>query len=124
MAMPRNIGVPKVVALVMALAKLHNFCIGKSNVPERLPRMYDRDRFHVMNADAGYVSLSNDDPQQNTPVPTALMHMGEHFDDVPDNVLRAHHRQSESELPRTVLFNMIADGHWQRPTRLGTNRGR
>ena len=37
MAMPRNIAVPKVVALVIALAKIHNFCIGESNVPEHLP---------------------------------------------------------------------------------------
>ncbi len=37
MAIPRNIGVSKVVALVVALAKLHNFCIGESNVHERLP---------------------------------------------------------------------------------------
>jgi hypothetical protein len=126
MAIPRNIGVSKVVALVVALAKLHNFCIGESNVHERLPpRMYHRDRYHIMNVNGGYVSLSNDDPQQNTLVPTELLHAGEHFDDVPCNVRRSRSRQSRgSELPRTVLFEMIADGHWQRPTRLGTNRGR
>ncbi len=111
---------------MVALAKLHNFCIGESNVHERLPpRMYHRDRFHIMNADGGYVSLSNDDPQQNTLVPTELLHAGEHFDDVPYNVRRSRSRQSRgTELPRTVLFEMIADGHWQRPTRLGINRGR
>jgi hypothetical protein len=125
MAMPRNIGVSKVVALTVALAKLHNFCIGESNVRERLPpRMYHRDRYHIMNADGGYISLSNDDPQQNTLVPTGLMHAGEHFDDVPYNVRRSR-SEGRSELPRTVLFEMIADGHWERPTRLGTNtRGR
>ncbi len=123
MAMPRNIAVPKVVALVIALAKIHNFCIGESNVPERLPRMYDRDRFHVMNSDGGYVTLQRDDPQQNTLVPTTFLHVGEHFDDIPDNVMRVHRRQSESELPRTFLFQMIAAGHWQRPTRHGSNRG-
>jgi len=73
----------------------------------------------------GYVTLGNDDPQQDTLVPTALLHVGEHFDDIPDNILRVRRRQSESaELPRTVLFQMIADGHWQRPTRLGINRGK
>jgi hypothetical protein len=125
MAMLRNIGVSKVVALVVALAKLHNFCIGESNVIKRLPpRMYHRDRYHIMNADGGYVCLSNDDPQQNTLVPTGLMHAGEHFDDVPYNVRRSR-SEGRSELPRTVLFEMIADGHWERPTRLGTNtRGR
>ena len=82
MAMPRNLSVAKIVALVVALAKLHNFCIGESNIQERVPPLLDRDRFHMMNKTSGYVSLRNDDPQQNTVVPTDLMHTGEHFDDV------------------------------------------
>jgi hypothetical protein len=94
-----------------------------THLPQHSSWIYARDRFHVMNADGGYVTLGNDDPQQNTLVPTALMHVGAHFDDVPDNALRAQRRQSESELPRTVLFQMIADGHWKRPTRLGTTGG-
>ena len=73
---------------------------------------------NIMNTSSGYVGLGNDNPQQNTLVPMELMHLGEHFDDVPHNVLRVQHRQSGmSELPRTNLFNMIVDGHWQRPTR-------
>jgi hypothetical protein len=70
MAIPRNIRVSKVVSLVIALAKINNFCIGELNVTERLPQMDDRDRFHLINADGGYVSLSNDDTQQTTLVPT------------------------------------------------------
>lgn len=126
MAIPQNIGIKKVVALVNALAKLHNFCIGESNVPERVPRIFDRDMFHMMNADAGYVGLSNDDQQQTTVVPTDLLHSGEHFDDVPDNILRLHRRQNAGiVLPRERLFQMIVDGHWQRPTRLvGVRRSR
>ncbi len=79
--------------------------------------MLDRDRLHVMNAHSGYDSLGNDDAQQNTVVPTDLMHLGEHFNDVPNNILRLHHRlNAASELPGTRLFQMIVDGHWQRPT--------
>ena len=126
MAMPRNFGVSKVVALVISLAKLHNFCIGESNIPEHLPRMYDKDRLHMMNSDGGYILLCNDDSQQNTPVPTELMHLGEHFDDVPSNILRSLRRQSTvnagNELPRTVLYQAIADGHWQQPTRVVSRR--
>jgi hypothetical protein len=126
MAIPQNIGIKKVVALVNALAKLHNFCIGESNVPERVPRIFDRDMFHMMNADAGYVGLSNDDQQQTTVVPTDLLHSGEHFDDVPDSILRLHRRQNAGiVLPRERLFQMIVDGHWQQPTRLvGGRRSR
>ena len=117
MAIPRNIGVARVVGLVNALAKLHNFCIGESNVLERIPRMYDRDRLHIMNADGGYISFGRDNGQQDTLVPTALMHAGEHFDDIAASDLRSRQRRSAvNELPRDVLFQMIADGHWQRPT--------
>ena len=73
---------------------------------------------NIMNTSSGYVGLGNDNPQQNTLVPTELMHLGEHFDDVPRNILRVQRRKSEvSELPWTHLFNMIVDGHCQQPTR-------
>ena len=61
-----------------------------SNIPERVPQTYDRDRFHMMNANSGYVGLRVDDPQQSTGVPTDLMHLGEHFNDVPEELLRLH----------------------------------
>ena len=117
MAMPRNISVPKTVALVIALAKIHNFCIEESNIPERVPQMLERDRCHMMNAQAGYVGLRNDDPQQSIEVPTDLIHLGEHFNDVPENLLRLQRRRNAGlVLPRTCLLQMIVDGHWQRPT--------
>ncbi len=66
MTIPQNVSVKKVVALVNALAKLHNFCIGESNVQERVPRVFERDIFHMMNADARYVGMGrgSDDDQQ------------------------------------------------------------
>lgn len=120
-AMPRNLSVQRIIALVIALAKLHNFCISESNIPERIPHMWVRDRCHIMNMSSGYVGLNNDNPQQTTRVPTELMHLGEHFNDIPRNDLRAQRREiMNNVLPRTVLFNMIVDGHWQRPgARLG-----
>jgi len=87
--------------------------------------MIDRDMFHMMSADTGYVGMGSDDQQQTTAVPTDLLHSGEHFDDVPDNLLRLHRRRNAGiELPRARLFQMIVDGHWQRPTRLGSRRSR
>ena len=113
----------KVVVHVNAMAKLHNFCVGESNISERVPRMFDRDMFHMMNADAGYVGMGSNDQQQTTPVPTDLLHLREHFDDVPDRLLRLHWRRHAGiELPWACLFHMIVDGHWQQPTRLGKRR--
>ncbi len=88
MAMPQYLSVKKVVALVIACAKLPNFCIGETNIQEQILQMLDRDRFLMMNAHSGYVGPHNDDPQQHTTaVPTDLMHLGEHFNDVPNNLL-------------------------------------
>ena len=101
MAMPRNLSVTKVVALVIALAKLHNFCIGESDDTEQpAPQVFDRDRYHMMNRRGGYVGLSNDNPQQDTVVPTDLMHLGVHFDDITEAVLRSRRRQNlQIQLP-------------------------
>ena len=90
MAMPWNLSVTKVVALVIALAKLHNFCIGESDVVLPVLQVFDRDRYHMMNQCGRYVGLRNDDPQQNMVVPTDLIHLGEHLDDVPDALLQFH----------------------------------
>lgn len=35
MAMPRNLSIKKIIAMVNALAKLHNFCIDEHDIPER-----------------------------------------------------------------------------------------
>mgnify|MGYP006170116817 CR=1 FL=1 len=68
------------------------------------------------NSDSGYVTLRTDDRQQNTAVPAELLHGGEHFEDVPDYQLRAQRRRNLGvELPQTRLFQLIVDGHWQRP---------
>lgn len=113
----------KVVALIIALEKLHIFCIGVSNVPEHVPQMLDRGRFQVMNMDSWYVGLGNDDLQQNTVVLIELIHLGEQFEDVLDNLLHWHQWQNAGiELLGTHLFQMIMDGHWQRLTRLGNTQ--
>ena len=41
------------------------------------------------------------------------------------SLLRLHRRRNVGiDLPRARLFQMIVDGHWQRPTRQGSNRQR
>ncbi len=70
-------------------------------------------------------SGSDDQQQTTTAVPTDLLNAGEHFNYVPDSLLQLHWRQHAGiELPRGCLLQMIVDGHWQRPTRLGNPRSR
>jgi hypothetical protein len=50
-------------------------------------------------------TMKSDDQQQTTTVPTDLLHSGEHFDDVPDSLLRLHRRRhARIELPRPLFF--------------------
>ncbi len=82
MAMPQNLSVAKVFCMVIALAKLHNFCIGESDAPEwrAIPQLLDIDRNHMMNASTGYVGLRNVNPEHTRAVvPIDLLHLGRIF---------------------------------------------
>ena len=121
-AMPRNLSITKIVALVNALAKLHNFCINETDKYQRVPQMLHRDRSHMMNQHTGYVGLSTVDPQHDTAVPLDLLHNGDHFRDVSDSFIRDHRRRNRPEqLPRTHLHKMIAEDHWERPKRMNSS---
>ncbi len=65
----------------------------------------------MMNMSGGYVGLCNNDPQQNTVntvVSTDLIHLGEHFNNVPANILPSQHCQNVGmELPWIHLFEMM-----------------
>ena len=121
MAMPRKLTVTKIVGLVNALAKLHNFCIDEKD--DHVPQIHDNDHFYMMNNDHGYVGVGehNNNISEEITTPPDLAHGGEHFDEIHRNYLRAQREQYRSiVLPRTQLFNMITEGHWERPTRMGS----
>ena len=89
--MSRNLSIAKVVCMVIALAKLLNFCIRESDAPERraIPQLLDRDWNHMMNASAGSVGLHNYNPEQTSAVvPIDLLHLGEYFSDIPESFIR------------------------------------
>ena len=119
MAMPKKLSIKKIILLVNVLARLHNFCIGEipndaeaDNVPEQL----DADRLNIMNHEDGYVELeaTADDTLPNLPL--ALMHGGEHFDDITPNERKKHKRQYPDELtPRQLLHDRVLSSHMTRP---------
>jgi hypothetical protein len=117
-AFPRNISVKKVISTVVALAKLHNFCISQSDTSEVVPISLTNDENSIMNDTNGYVKISVD-KEHDTNVPLNLMRASHHFEDVPWNIL-ANHRyildQGVEVLPREVLHNFVATGHWALPT--------
>jgi hypothetical protein len=123
-AFSRNISAKKIVLTVVALAKLHNFCIRLSDISDAVPCSLTTDENYTMNSTNGYVEMTVDD-EHNTNVPIDLMHDGHHFEDVPRNIL-VNHRYSIDHsvevLPREVIHNFVATGHWARPTVLKRNK--
>ncbi len=132
MAMQPNLTVKKIIALLNALAKLHIFCIGETDNNatgggngggggggqhgKEVPPLLNRDTHFITNNSHGHVGLGVDNMHHSTAVPTDLIHLGEHFIDVPEIFVCVYRKNmSTVELPRTQLFNMIVDGHWERP---------
>ncbi len=59
MAMPKGLGIKRIIALVNALAKIHNFCIGKNVAgPESVVlQQLNIDTQHIVSNEVGYVPM-------------------------------------------------------------------
>lgn len=129
MAMPCNISIMKVIALVNALAKLHNFCIDESKVgwEEEVEFYSDANRLRrdivYMQATGGVpMEWSNDHGQ---PIPTHLMNIGNNVNDVSHRMVQqtvgrgAQHRLEMDGtgvlLPRRLLHDLVVESGLTRP---------
>jgi hypothetical protein len=92
MAMPRGITIQRTIAMVFALAKLHNFCIDE--VDGENAAILHRDEQHIITNEHGSVPLVGNN-QAGTDTPQDLIGGGEHFNDVP----RDSRRSVESDEP-------------------------
>jgi len=89
--MPRNIPLKRIIATVIALVKLHNFCIDESNSHKiNIPLSLASDDNDIQNNLKGYVGMIQDEAHGENAVLIDLMHPGHHFVDVPRNI-RARH---------------------------------
>ena len=111
----------KTVALVCALAKLHNFCIDADSGDVPLSTAHD-DWRNEMNGAVPLVQLPNSESSRDV-VPQQLLDGGNHFDDIGVRGRHNRHRQynyagrSEGRaLPRDILHSMVADAGLTRPT--------
>ena len=83
-AIPLNVTVQKTVALVDALAKLHNYCIDTDGNSDLTSTAQD-ERQNEVNGAIPLVTTRQQDSQSssgNEVIPEQLMHVGHHFDDV------------------------------------------
>jgi len=105
---PLGTSIPRTIALVNALAKLHNFCIDcREDVTATAPG----DHHALVTNPHGYITL---DIQENSDVavPTQLIGGGHHFDDI-DRSLRRN--LGTTDVPRQRLHAMVVNAHLSRP---------
>jgi hypothetical protein len=115
-AIPCNVSVPKTISLVLALAKLHNFCIDEAEV---IPaNLLSQDEQNITGNRNGSVPLVADPLiaeiiNVNTTTPRDLMGGGEHFDDAP----RHYRRPLHNDALRSRLCNHVESTFKTRPRR-------
>ena len=127
MAMPRNISFLKIIALVNALAKLHNFCLDESRLGwgEEVELCSDENRLRrdIVYMQATGVVAMEWSHVHGQPIPTHLMNIGNNDDDVTRDVVRpSRNAQQRHELdrrgvllPRRVLHNLVVESGLSRP---------
>eukprot|EP00970_Alexandrium_tamarense_P005968 scaffold1001_cov191-Alexandrium_tamarense.AAC.9 len=113
-AIPCNISVPKTISLVLALAKLHNFCIDEAEV---VPALSQDEHNITANVNGSVPLIQNPQIAEiinvNTATPRDLMGGGEHFDDAP----RHYRRPLHNDALRSRLCNHVESTFMTRPRR-------
>jgi hypothetical protein len=118
--MSKTIGVRKSCAIVMALCRLHNFCI---NMGDESPLDSP-----PLDEDEAYAAMCSGIELQATATnqyePTGLIRGGEHFDDITRNVRRRVQRAAAPAgvntiavtiLPQQLLHDSVVNQGLQRP---------
>lgn len=98
----------KIVSIVYACCKIHNFLI---DLNEEVTNLIDRDELSVLNF--GAILVSADDR------PVELLHGGEHFGNIGFLGRTPQRRDSSGgkDLPRELLHNLVAEKDLRRPSK-------
>jgi hypothetical protein len=114
-AIPLNITIAKTTAMVVALAKLHNYCI---DAKDEAGNLIGSDALNISMVGAVPLEPSDD---AGVSLPMGLMNGGDHFDDMDRNVRRRREREHGREngiivnLPRETLHLLIETKGLTRP---------
>ena len=131
MAMPQNISLVKVIGMVNALAKLHNFCLEESSLGSMRAEMamyHDANRLRrdvVYMQGTGCVAMNESDELPGMAIPTDLTNIGNDPDDVPTSLVRQDVTRNFNQrleinahgdfLPRRLLHDMVIEQGLRRP---------
>ena len=120
---PKNISLKRTVALVMCLAKLHNFCINERE--SIISPMIANDEANIeLEGAVPLQSYNLNTPEgQHTsqqPLPMQLLGAGNHFNDMSRRVCRARDQdlrcQMDEMLPCERMLLSVSGKQLQRPT--------
>jgi hypothetical protein len=112
-AIPQRITIQKTVAMVNALAKLHNFCIDCVDRTRFVEESTSEDLCNiVISSDLGHVMLEDVDGC-DVQLPLQIMDPGHHFDDIPETQRRCQPR--DEVMPRTKLLLIVVESSKHRP---------
>ena len=121
-AIPLNMSVRKTVALVLALAKLHNYYIDANNSAN--PPSTANDAWeNEVNGAVPLVQTQHSDSMDEGITPQQLLDGGNHFDDVGGthgrNIRQLRYnymaRTQDIALPRDVMHSLVASAGLTRP---------
>jgi hypothetical protein len=118
-AIPRGISLKKTVALVIVLAKLHNYCIDEKDADVPAISAVDELRTEMQ---GGIPLETTPTPSGRVLLPRQLIDGGNHFDDMDRAHRRSRTRQYQSQaeashqqLPRDRLHDLVAEANLCRP---------
>ncbi len=113
-AIPQIISLTSTIALVHALAKLHNFCIDKAGEkhlkePVYIPETHVLDEDYMMTlCPEGYITMTMTADDSGVSLPSGLMDYGHQNDDMPRALRRT----------RSIIEDVEALGAMNRPHKL------
>ncbi len=114
---PSGISVVRFIALVNAIAKLHNFCI---DIEDKALALIPEDYHSLVTNPNGYVPLE-ENVFSGLVLPTQIMGGGHHFNDVDRGFCRG---QALIDLSRQCLHNEVVNRHLIRPRSRGAHISR
>ncbi len=111
-ALSSRLSLSKIVALVTALVKLHNYCIQSrtDSIDDDTLIYLKSDEDKIFRNGNGYVAVNKSKNNYSCP---DLIGGGEHFHDIPKR--RFWCTNNSPILPRTILHQMVIDLHKTRP---------
>jgi hypothetical protein len=121
-AIPINVSIRTTVALVLCLAKLHNYCIDADNTTVVLSSTASDEWQHEMNGAVPMVPTDHSDSNGGI-TPRQLLDGGNHFDDIGINGRYNRQRRYNymtaiegTQLPRDRLHDLVASVGLTRPS--------